>query len=116
MSALCNVIPHFYYSALLYWSVSFLSLFLCLNITTLSLISKYVSLSFYSIRIASLQGNRGSFFYEVVNKNKIRQSWKILQSSFTLLHTIICLIIFLTLHNIPFGFKIFSIAKSYLIN
>ena len=34
--------------------------------------------------------------------------------SFTLLHTMMHLIIFLTLHNIPFGFKIFSIAESYL--
>ena len=42
------------------------------------------------------------FFYVDIdkNKNKIGWSWKILQSSFTLLCTIIHSIIFLTLHNI----------------
>ena len=122
MSALCNVTPYLFYSALLYWSVSFLSLVLCLPLNSsnsvLTILSKYVYLSLYSIRIASLQGNHGYFFYIVVNnkdKNKIRQRWKILQLSFTLLCTIIHSIIVLALHNIPFGFNIFSIAKSYLI-
>ena len=81
----------------------FLSLVLCLTLDSsnsiLTILSKYVYLSLYSIRIASLQGNHGYFLYIVVNKNKIRQSWKILQLSFTLLHTIIHSIIFLTLHN-----------------
>ena len=84
----------------------FLSLVLCLTLNSsnsaLTILSKYVYLSLYSIRIASLQGNHGYFSYIVVNnknKNKIRQGWKILQLSFTLLCTIICLIILLTLHN-----------------
>ena len=123
MSALCNVTPYLFYSALLYWSVSFsYSLVLCLTPNSfnsaLTILSKHVYLSFYSIGIASPQGNHGYFSYIVINKNtknKIRQSCKILQSSLTLLCTIICLIVLFTLHNIPFSFKIFSIAKSYLI-
>ena len=57
MSALCHVIPYLYYSApiSLYPSLS-------LNSYTLSeLTSKHAYLSFYIIRIASLQGNHGYF-------------------------------------------------------
>ena len=61
MSALCNVTPYLYYSALLYWSVSF-SLSLFSPNSPLTILSKYVYLSFYNIRIASLQGNHGYFF------------------------------------------------------
>ena len=78
----------------------FFSLFLCLILY--SLISKHVYLSFYSIRIASLQGNHGYFFYVIINKNNKQDKTKleILQLSFTLLCTMIHLIVFLTLHNI----------------
>ena len=98
MSALCNVIPHLYYSALFTVCI-FLSLYTCAWLT-----SKHVYLSFYSIRIASLQGNHGYFSFEVINKNKnkIRWSWKIysiLQLSFTLLHFTIHSIVLFTLQN-----------------
>ena len=41
------------------------------------LISKYVYLSLYSIRIAPLQGNHGYFFYLVINKNKKQDKMKL---------------------------------------
>ena len=75
MSALCNVIPHLYYSALL-WSVSF-SLYEFLLSSYLCLYSNQVYLGFYTIRIASLQGNHGYFSYEVINKNKKQDRTKL---------------------------------------
>ena len=74
MSVLCDISPYLFYSALCYWSVSF-SLSLSLSVPTS--LSKYVYLSFYSIRIASLQGNHGYFSYEVVNINKKQDKMKL---------------------------------------
>ena len=54
MSALCHVIPYLYYSALIS-----LYLFSLLGSYAFSLISKCVYISFYIIRIATVQGNHG---------------------------------------------------------
>ena len=70
MSALCHVIPYLYYSTLIsLYLFSLLSSCAFFNSEFL-LISKCVYLSFYIIRIASLQGNHGYFLYEVVNKKQ----------------------------------------------
>ena len=48
-----------------------LSLYLCLPM------SKQVYLSFYTIGIASLQGNHGYFPYEVINKKQKQDKTKL---------------------------------------
>ena len=64
----------------------------------------YVYLSFYSIRIASLQGNHGYFFYEVINKNKnkIRRSWKIYRIDYS------CLSFYCTLQFVQLPFLCYT--------
>ena len=51
--------------------VSFLFLYLCL------LLPKQVYLSWYTMRIASLQGNHGYFSYVIINKNKKQDKMKL---------------------------------------
>ena len=57
------------YIIVLFFIDLYLSLSIILCLTLYPLISKHVYLSFYSIRIASLQGNHGYFFNEGINKN-----------------------------------------------
>ena len=99
MGALCNFIPYFDYSALIL------------------LLSGLFQNSF--IQILILQGLHHSKETMVIfhkNKNRIRWSWKIYRVKYShlLLYCSILTMCF-TLHNIPFGFKIFSIAESYQI-
>ena len=53
-----------------FWVPS-LFLYLCL------LLAKQVYLSFYTMMIASLQGNHGYFSYVVINKNKTQDKMKL---------------------------------------
>ena len=66
-------------SFLIYIIVLFCGLYLSLSISSfsVSLSSKQVYLGFYTIRIASLQGNDGYFSYEVINKNKKQDKTKL---------------------------------------
>ena len=81
MSALCHAIPYLYYSALISLYLSLPLKFLCLalfySFSLSLLISKCVYMSFYIIRIASLQCNHGYFLYVVVNKNNTQVKTKL---------------------------------------
>ena len=80
MSALCNFISYLYYSALISFSGLYLfsvSLFLPYSLSVYLYLLKQFYSGSYTVRIASLQGSHGYFYYKVKNKNKIRQSWKI---------------------------------------
>ena len=65
-------------SFLIYFIVLFfVGLYLSPSIPVPNSLSKHVYLSLFNIRIASLQGNHGYFFYVVVNKNKKQDKMKL---------------------------------------